>query len=158
MMGWIGKKGRPKPPLSQAEREYRIRVSKNKRKQKKAEAAAARLVARRAAAIPRGLSPEDAAYHADALAKQRFLATRYNKARRGRTVQATPKWARKEVMLAIYRRAAMLEIETGIPHHVDHVVPLASPMVCGLHCEDNLQVLTVDENLAKHNGSWPDMP
>lgn len=72
--------------------------------------------------------------------------------------QATPAWANFQAMEVVYVEARRLTEETGIPHHVDHVVPLTSKLVCGLHCEFNLQILTGPENLAKHNRHWPDMP
>jgi hypothetical protein len=42
--------------------------------------------------------------------------------------------------------------------HVDHIVPLQSEIVCGLHGEANLQLLTETENKVKSNKLWPDMP
>lgn len=60
-------------------------------------------------------------------------------------------WANSKKIKDIYAQAIQLSIETGIPHHVDHVLPLTHNKICGLHCENNLQILTASENLAKLN-------
>ena len=73
-------------------------------------------------------------------------------------LNATPEWANKEKMEEMYKESARITIETGIVHHVDHIVPLQSKHVCGLHCEFNLQVMTGSENQSKSNRHWPDMP
>lgn len=78
--------------------------------------------------------------------------------RRSAKLQATPKWASEALILAIYEECQLLSEETGIPHHVDHAVPLISDIVCGLHCEANLQILPALDNLSKGNRHWPDMP
>jgi hypothetical protein len=79
---------------------------------------------------------------------------RYQAAR----LQATPVWADVDAMAAIYAEARRLTRKTGEPHHVDHMVPLVSSIVCGLHVPANLQVLRGAENLSKGNRYWDDMP
>ena len=78
--------------------------------------------------------------------------------RRSKQKSALVPWGDKKKVRAIYAEAARLQRETGVKHHVDHVVPLQSPIVCGLHWEGNLQVLPAAENHAKLNRHWPDMP
>lgn len=72
--------------------------------------------------------------------------------------QATPQWADLKLMLNLYEEAQVISASTGVSHHVDHVVPLTSKYVCGLHCEANLQVLPGAENISKSNRRWPDKP
>lgn len=71
--------------------------------------------------------------------------------RNARKLRATPAWANEEAIRAIYAEAARLTLETGIRHEVDHIYPLQSDVVCGLHCEANLQILTKVENIRKGN-------
>lgn len=78
--------------------------------------------------------------------------------RRAAKIGATVAWASMDRIEAFYAEAQRLTRETGTPHHVDHIVPLISHLVCGLHCEANLQVITAHENLSKLNRYWPDMP
>lgn len=77
--------------------------------------------------------------------------------KRGKSI-ATPPWADIKKMRAIYKIAQTLSASTGVEYHVDHIVPLTSDIVCGLHNEFNLQVLPAVDNLKKHNRHWPDMP
>lgn len=78
--------------------------------------------------------------------------------RRSRMLKATPTWANKEQVEKIYETAALMTRDTDIPHHVDHIVPLQSKVVCGLHVENNLRVMIGEENRSKGNRYWPDMP
>lgn len=78
--------------------------------------------------------------------------------RLARKRQATPAWACQEAINAFYAQAAELTKSTGVQHHVDHVVPLQSRLVCGLHVEFNLAVLPRFDNQSKSNRWWPDMP
>ena len=82
--------------------------------------------------------------------------------RKAARLSATPSWAGSEfevfAMEEAYTLAALRAAITGIPYHVDHVVPLRSPLVCGLHCIANLSVIPASVNLAKGNRYWPGMP
>jgi hypothetical protein len=59
--------------------------------------------------------------------------------------------ADRKAIRAFYVEARRLTDETGIPHHVDHIIPLRHPLVCGLHNEHNLRVITAEENMRKRN-------
>jgi hypothetical protein len=79
-------------------------------------------------------------------------------ARRAKQKQATPSWADLDVIETFYESAHNLGMLLGEWYHVDHIVPLTSDIVCGLHTQANLQVLLGTENLSKLNRWWPDMP
>jgi hypothetical protein len=78
-------------------------------------------------------------------------------AREAKKRQAMPPWANRKTMEKFYEEAHRLTKETGTLHHVDHIVPLNHPLVCGLHCEFNLQVLSAFDNISKGNRRWPGM-
>lgn len=86
--------------------------------------------------------------------ENRHRATENQQLRKARKKQSVPAWYQQERHLVdrVYREAA------SRGWHVDHVVPLRSAKVCGLHCWHNLQVLAPQENSAKGNRHWPDMP
>ena len=72
--------------------------------------------------------------------------------------QRTPAWLTKEdfkLIEVFYLEAAMLGQETGIKHHVDHIVPLQGKNVSGLHIPSNLQVIPASENCSKSNKHTP---
>lgn len=79
-------------------------------------------------------------------------------ARNAAKLRATPAWADLSAIRLIYEIAATLTASTGEPWHVDHVVPLRHPLVCGLHTHQNLQPLRATDNIAKSNRFWPDCP
>ena len=75
-----------------------------------------------------------------------------NRKRRHR--MATPAWLtylQKQEMKQLYLIARQLTQTTGVRYVVDHIVPLRSDVVCGLHVPWNLRVITQDENLQKSN-------
>ena len=74
--------------------------------------------------------------------------------RKRRHREATPKWITPEQKLAmrqLYLQAMELTKLTGERYVVDHIVPLISDEVCGLHVPWNLRVITQEENLKKSN-------
>ena len=66
-------------------------------------------------------------------------------------IRATPSWADHTKIRAVYKEAARLTADTGIQHEVDHYYPLRSKIMCGLHVETNLQILTAEANRKKSN-------
>lgn len=72
--------------------------------------------------------------------------------------QAVPAWANQEKIKEAYLIAELLTKILKISYQVDHIVPLKSKFVCGLHVEHNLQVITASENAAKGNRWWPGKP
>ena len=78
--------------------------------------------------------------------------------RRSKKLQATPIWANDFFIKEIYHLAKLREEICGGIWEVDHIVPLQSKLVCGLHCEVNLQVIPRKSNRKKANLYWPDMP
>jgi len=75
--------------------------------------------------------------------------------RRANKLQAAPAWANKKYMSLWFKFAKMESERTGRKVHVDHIIPLKGVLVCGLHCEDNLQLLFSEENISKSNKLLP---
>lgn len=74
--------------------------------------------------------------------------------RKRRHKNATPQWLtykQKQEIRQLYMIAITMSATTGERYVVDHIVPLISPMVCGLHVPWNLRVITQEENLRKSN-------
>lgn len=79
--------------------------------------------------------------------------TAWNTKRRCQKIHATPSWYKqeKEKIEQLYAESSQRTKDTGIQHHVDHIIPLLSEHVCGLHCLSNLRIITADENAKKYN-------
>jgi len=78
----------------------------------------------------------------------------YNALYRARKLSATPPWLDEKMLSEIkevYRECQELSEETGVPHHVDHIVPLKGKNVRGLHVPWNLRAIPAEENLTKGN-------
>jgi transcription initiation factor TFIIIB Brf1 subunit/transcription initiation factor TFIIB len=60
-------------------------------------------------------------------------------------------WADEKAITRIYAAANRISRDTGIPHEVDHVIPLQGRKVSGLHVETNLQIIPMPVNRAKGN-------
>lgn len=82
----------------------------------------------------------------------------YCRERRANKLNATPQWADREAILAYYENAQNMTEQEGEKYNIDHIVPLQSNLVCGLHVEANLQIIKQRENQSKGNRWWPDMP
>lgn len=64
--------------------------------------------------------------------------------RNAKRLKAMPPWADKQAISDFYR-----DCPAGF--HVDHIVPLTSEVICGLHIVENMMHLPQKENLKKGN-------
>ena len=78
--------------------------------------------------------------------RHRAITAKY----RASKLQATPLWADLTKIKEIYDKATSMN---GM--EVDHIVPLQSDLVCGLHCEKNLQIIPMAKNRSKRNNFRP---
>lgn len=63
-----------------------------------------------------------------------------------------PAWSEVEKIKVVFEKAKEFGME------IDHIVPIKSDLVCGLHVWHNLQLLDMPLNRSKKNRYWPDMP
>lgn len=82
----------------------------------------------------------------------------FQKHRSARLKSGTPIWSNRFFLDEAYSLAELRSKITGFSWHVDHVVPLISKLVCGLHAHTNVRVIPGRINASKSNRHWPDMP
>lgn len=85
------------------------------------------------------------------------------KGERQRTARemAVPKWVGKEdikLLSDIHKEKRKRNRFSSDKWTVDHIIPLNSPLVCGLHWYKNMQLMVELDNNQKGNIVWPGMP
>lgn len=90
--------------------------------------------------------------------KNPALVNHYSRRAVAAKMMAIPGWANDFLIEEAYHLSRLRSISTGIRWEVDHIVPLQSKLVCGLHVENNLRVIPMTMNRRKSNVVWPDMP
>lgn len=92
--------------------------------------------------------------------KRKQVASEYSKrnpekvlanvnARRARLLSACPTWVDLQDIHKLYELRRQLTIDSGVLHHVDHIIPLRGKNVCGLHVPWNLRVIPAADNFRK---------
>lgn len=103
-------------------------------------------------AKPKLLSKREAARReAERLFSRQTLVAHHAAKRRAERRNRTPPWVDWASIKALHAEARRRAHETGLAHHVDHIIPLQGKLVSGLHVATNMQVLTGEENTRKHN-------
>jgi len=70
--------------------------------------------------------------------------------------EAKVAWGDTTAIRLLYKEMRRLNKEAGyVKYHVDHVIPMHHPLVCGLHVETNLQIILATVNERKGNSFTP---
>lgn len=88
--------------------------------------------------------------------ENKYKYNQYDSSRRKAFVRATPSWLtpdQRALIENLYKFRANVSGVVGREYHVDHIVPLQSEIVCGLHVPWNLQVIPAKDNLSKSNST-----
>ena len=73
---------------------------------------------------------------------------------RAALLEQIPSWSNDDDLEAIkkvYENCRLMSILTGIPHEVDHIIPLQGEDIRGFHHSTNLAIISADENRSKSN-------
>lgn len=95
-----------------------------------------------------------AAYNKQWMQDNRGRCAKRSAKRRALKLNATPLWANEAYIADLYENAQEANNifkDYDIKFEVDHVIPLQGELVCGLHVENNLQILSQTENRSKSN-------
>jgi len=76
--------------------------------------------------------------------KFKLIQKKSQAVRKKRLVEAMPKWANKDKIKNIYAKCKQ-------GYQVDHIIPIKSKYVCGLHVENNLRIIKANTNNFKKN-------
>lgn len=72
--------------------------------------------------------------------------------------KAWPDWCAEHPDFKKIYDEARTRRKSGEDVHVDHIVPIMSNIVCGLHVPWNLRVIPAKSNMSKSNDMWPGHP
>lgn len=78
--------------------------------------------------------------------------------RKASKLQRTPPWQTKidkGEIRRLYELCAITTASTGVPHHVDHIIPLCGKHVSGLHVPGNLRIITKHQNESRPRNIKP---
>ena len=76
----------------------------------------------------------------------------YASKRRALLIGATPSWVDEGKIEFFYKQAALMNQQfPEMRYEVDHIIPLNSHLVCGLHTHENMQILSAKQNRSKKN-------
>lgn len=99
-----------------------------------------------------------ASYNREYRSRNKGMYAAFCAERRARRVEATPSWLTDADLLEIrliYKKCAKMNSVKPNSYHVDHIIPLAGGLVCGLHVPSNLMVTKKEDNLRKGNAWEP---
>ena len=102
---------------------------------------------RRKPQVAQKLREKSNAWRKSNLSRKAAISSR----RYARQVRSSLSLSNTKAIVAIYQQARDVSLTSGIPHQVDHIVPLFGKGICGLHVPWNLRVIPKDENASKHN-------